>query len=124
MASALVAANSCDVLAYNKRLFDITLVIRPPQAQTSSVIVSRNLLYTMIGDSGACGGQITKVIYSQIMATERNGLGTTPMMRKLTQVGLISFISICSNDPMHCLRMSASLEIDDKLPAEVLTLNQ
>ena len=61
VASMLVAVNSCDVFAYNKWLFDVTLVIWPPQAQTSSVIVSRDLLYTMIGDSGACGGQITKV---------------------------------------------------------------
>ena len=27
VASVLVAVNSCDVLAYNKRLFDVTLVI-------------------------------------------------------------------------------------------------
>ena len=31
------------VLAYNKRLFDVILIIWPPQAQTSSIIVSRNL---------------------------------------------------------------------------------
>ena len=35
--------------------------VRSPQSQTSSVIVSRNLLYTMIGDSGACDDQVTKV---------------------------------------------------------------
>ena len=51
----LVAVNSCDVLAYNKRLFgDLTTA-------SANIIVSKNSLYTMIGDFGACGGPITKV---------------------------------------------------------------
>ena len=49
VASVLLAVNSFGVLAYNKRLFDVTLEIGTPQSQTSSVIVSRYLLYTMIG---------------------------------------------------------------------------
>ena len=32
-------------------------MIWPPRAQTSSIIVSRNLLYAWIGDSCACGSQ-------------------------------------------------------------------
>ena len=54
VASALVAVNSCDVLAHNKWLFGISLVIWQGQskAQTSSVIVTRN---RMVGDFCAWG---------------------------------------------------------------------
>ena len=61
MASVLVAVNSCDVLAYNKRLFGVTLVIRPPQVRISTILACRILLCTMIDDSRACEDQIIKV---------------------------------------------------------------
>ena len=44
----LVAVNSCDVLAYSKRLFDVTLVIGPPQAPESPIIVYNEFLLTMM----------------------------------------------------------------------------
>ena len=61
VASVLVSANSCDVLAYNKRLFDVTLVIWPPQAPKSPTIVYNKLLLTMTDDVCDCDGQITKI---------------------------------------------------------------
>ena len=38
-ASVLVTVNSSDVLVYNKRLFDVTLVIWPPQVPESPIVV-------------------------------------------------------------------------------------
>ena len=57
----LVSDNSCDVLAYNKRLSDVTLMIWPPQALESLIIVYNKFLITMIGDVGARADQITNV---------------------------------------------------------------
>ena len=57
-----VSVSSYDVLVCNKRFFPPLLVIWPPQVQISSIIVSRNLLYTIIvGDSRSCERQIIKV---------------------------------------------------------------
>ena len=47
VASMLVAVNSCDALAYNKRLVGVTWMIWPSQARTS-LVLSKNLLYTMM----------------------------------------------------------------------------
>ena len=57
----LVAVNSCDASAYNKRLFDVTLVISPPQAPESPIIVYNKFLLTMTDDVCSCGGQIIKL---------------------------------------------------------------
>ena len=49
------------VLTYNKRLFDVTLVIWPPQAPESTTIVYDTFILTMTDDVCDCGRYITEV---------------------------------------------------------------
>ena len=56
----LIEFNSCDVLAYKARLFDVTPVIRPSQVQELLIVYSKISL-TMIEDIRACDGQITNL---------------------------------------------------------------
>ena len=56
-----VMLNSCNVLAYNKRLIGVTLVIWPLKAQQSRIIVYNRFQLKIVVDVYPCGGWIITV---------------------------------------------------------------